>query len=408
MKTNKEPMMVRPLFAALTLVFSLVALSSTTWAAEVQWIDDFEKAKATAKAEGKDILLNFTGLEWCPACKMLNNEVVSKKEFAEVTPKKFVMVQLDFPRDPSRLEPATRKAYEALQEKFNAFEFPVLLLIDKQGRPYARTGMFRGATAQGYNQHLADLQAKRILRDKLFADAEKAEGVKKAELLHQAMRPIDSSLLGAHYFEKMQEVVAADPDNKTGVADEYAAMITSERVSRQVGPVYKAINEFAGDNEKMLTLLDEALARPGMLFETRYDLKMNKIQLLAANKDIDAAVKVIDSMLADPKASEQMKLTLGVTKINIYRNNDEIKKALATADKFIAASKGQDAQLFNYHFLKAQTLADYDRDFAGALKAFTEAARYAREDSQEAAVVAQYQARLRAAIQPEQQDSPKK
>ncbi len=392
--------MVRSLLAAFTLTCCTL-LSVVATADEVQWTDDFEKARATAKAEGKDILLNFTGLEWCPACKMLNNDVVSKKEFADVTPKRFVMVQLDFPRDASELPAAKRQAYEALQEKYNAYEFPVLLLLDKQGRPYARTGMFRGATAPVFNKHLGDLQARRILRDKLFADAAKASGFEKAELLHQAMRPLDADLLGPYYFDEMNELVAADPENKTGVKPEYEALITSERVSRQVGPVYDRINAFAGDYGKMIALLDEALARPEMLPESRFDLQFNKVQLLASDGKTTAAVKLIDTMLAGKELSAQMRLTLGVTKIDLLRNADEVEKAVAAADAFIAASAGQKPQLFNYHFLKAQTLADFARDLPGALKAFEEAAKYARKDSQEAAVVAQYQARLRAAMQPE-------
>ncbi|MED5278251.1 MAG: thioredoxin family protein, partial [Verrucomicrobiota bacterium] len=35
------------------------------------WLVDFEKAKAQAAKEGKSILMEFTGSDWCPPCIQL-------------------------------------------------------------------------------------------------------------------------------------------------------------------------------------------------------------------------------------------------------------------------------------------------------------------------------------------------
>ncbi|HIA27437.1 MAG TPA: thioredoxin family protein, partial [Planctomycetes bacterium] len=32
---------------------------------------DFDKAKETARSEGKDLLINFTGSDWCGWCQRL-------------------------------------------------------------------------------------------------------------------------------------------------------------------------------------------------------------------------------------------------------------------------------------------------------------------------------------------------
>ena len=41
----------------------------------VNWFVDYEKAKAKAQKEGKDLLLNFSGSDWCRWCILLDKEV---------------------------------------------------------------------------------------------------------------------------------------------------------------------------------------------------------------------------------------------------------------------------------------------------------------------------------------------
>ena len=50
-------------------------------------------AQAQAKKESKLVLLNFTGSDWCPACKKLDAEVFSKKEFSDYAKKNLVLVR---------------------------------------------------------------------------------------------------------------------------------------------------------------------------------------------------------------------------------------------------------------------------------------------------------------------------
>ena len=45
------------------------------------WLTDFSEAKAKAKEEGKPILIDFTGSNWCGWCIKLKKEVFSKPAF---------------------------------------------------------------------------------------------------------------------------------------------------------------------------------------------------------------------------------------------------------------------------------------------------------------------------------------
>src|SRR5262245_5687193 len=71
-----------PMKAFLSFVAAMI-LTSFAHAAKDGWLDDFEKAKAQAKAENKKILLDFTGSDWCGWCKKLDAEVFSQSEFRD-------------------------------------------------------------------------------------------------------------------------------------------------------------------------------------------------------------------------------------------------------------------------------------------------------------------------------------
>ena len=78
---------------------SVAALVSTAFAkAPAGWQTDVDAAIALAKKEGKSVMLEFTGSDWCPPCIMMKKEVFSKEEFFKAASKNFVLVHLDFPK----------------------------------------------------------------------------------------------------------------------------------------------------------------------------------------------------------------------------------------------------------------------------------------------------------------------
>ena len=86
--------------SALLMILSIVAPKSTLANPidESAWTTDVIAALAAARAEGKDLLLLYTGSDWCPPCIKLEEEVLSKPEFISAAAEKFVLVKLDFPQ----------------------------------------------------------------------------------------------------------------------------------------------------------------------------------------------------------------------------------------------------------------------------------------------------------------------
>jgi len=102
-------------------------------AADVTWLTSVPDAQAQAKKENKLVLLNFTGSDWCAACKQLDSDVFSKKAFADYAQKNLVLVELDYPFD-KKLPGALVKANDALKEKYKIIGYPTLIALKPDGQ----------------------------------------------------------------------------------------------------------------------------------------------------------------------------------------------------------------------------------------------------------------------------------
>jgi thioredoxin-related protein len=137
---------------------SLLALLLTPVAALAAegWLTDLDAAKKQAAAEKKDILIDFTGSDWCGWCIKLDKEVFATDAFK--AQKDFVLVSLDFPR--KKQLPADQKAKnEALAQAWGIQGFPTIILATADGEPYAQTGYQPGGPEK-YLAHLAELRKK--------------------------------------------------------------------------------------------------------------------------------------------------------------------------------------------------------------------------------------------------------
>jgi len=134
-----------------------VALAGGAFAAD-GWLIDFEKAKATAKAEGKYMLVDFSGSDWCGWCIKLDKEVFSKEAFKEYAKENLVLMLADFPRDKSKQSDEVQKQNEKLAEQFGIRGFPTVYILSPEGRPIEKTG-YRAGGPEAYVEHIKELIA---------------------------------------------------------------------------------------------------------------------------------------------------------------------------------------------------------------------------------------------------------
>jgi protein disulfide-isomerase len=117
---------------SLMILFSFVAFGALAVAADGTWLTNYDEALAKAKAEGKVLLVEFHGSDWCPPCIKLNAEVLSKEAFKTFAQDELVLLNVDFPRR-TPLSDEQRSHNEALAEKFGLQGVPMVLLIDGEG-----------------------------------------------------------------------------------------------------------------------------------------------------------------------------------------------------------------------------------------------------------------------------------
>jgi thioredoxin-related protein len=102
------------------------------------WHLEFEEGQAIAKAQGKDLLIDFGGSDWCLPCRRLKNQVLSQQTFIERATGQFLLVDIDLPYV-KPIAADRKKRYEDLQTRYGINSVPTIVLALPDGRPYART-----------------------------------------------------------------------------------------------------------------------------------------------------------------------------------------------------------------------------------------------------------------------------
>ncbi len=134
------------------LVLMFAGCSNSGTSDSLNWKTNLDEALATAKKENKDVLINFTGSDWCQWCKRLSDEVFSKSQFEEFADKNLVLVKIDFPRNIEQSN-ATKFYNQKLANMYGVEGFPTIILLDKNGRGILKTGYIQGGV-ENYIQQL--------------------------------------------------------------------------------------------------------------------------------------------------------------------------------------------------------------------------------------------------------------
>jgi protein disulfide-isomerase len=134
-----------------------VALLQTALADEATWLTDFAKAQAAAKQNKKMVLMDFTGSDWCPPCKLLHKNVLTSKEFVDFAKDNLVLVLVDFPTT-KKLPAEQQKANEKLAQKFKVSAFPTVIVLDSEGKQVSSEVGYEGASAKEFVANLQKLK----------------------------------------------------------------------------------------------------------------------------------------------------------------------------------------------------------------------------------------------------------
>lgn len=143
----KEEDMRKLLF---TIIFGLLISINGYSQKKLTWHTDVNKAVELAIKENKNVMLFFTGSDWCGWCIKLQNEVFKTSDF-EKWSNDVVLVELDFPRRSPQNE-SIRAQNRQLQNMFKVRGYPAVHFVKPEKMPdgkmnlnnLGKTGYVRG------------------------------------------------------------------------------------------------------------------------------------------------------------------------------------------------------------------------------------------------------------------------
>ena len=140
-------------FIFLLSSFTYIAINnSSNKSHSTYWYENLEQAANVAKSQGKCILIDFTGSDWCKWCKKLDGEVLSQSKFIQYAKNNLVLVKIDFPQ--YKMQSQEVKTYnKRLAATFNVKGYPTVVIMNRYQQVVAYTG-YREGGPEKYVQYI--------------------------------------------------------------------------------------------------------------------------------------------------------------------------------------------------------------------------------------------------------------
>ena len=353
---------------------------------ESGWLDNAELALKIARETDKDLLMLFTGSDWCPPCKKLEQEIVGQPAFLEEATKRFVLLVFDFPEQKELLS-RIKQQNQQWAQRFGVSGYPTLFLVDQQERPYAILG-YQEVGVDGFLSLMDEKQQQRVRRDQFFAQAKGVEGGERAKNLDQALSEMDQDLANLYYEDLVEEIVSIDREDKLGLRTKWNAEADAEmrkiiltdivtvsrfeKPERAVAFIDEVLNSVAfepsqrlqiyqiklslyrkmSDQPGMDSVLDEMIGMEELTEVTRERLMVKKALALAGTERREAAMEMLDQALA----KDQGKLHLWLAKGELLESQGRFAEAIKAFDKGIVQARVQPDLLIELIGSKADSL----------------------------------------------------
>lgn len=276
-----------------------------------------EAAMPVAQAEGRDIMLEFTGKEWCPPCIHLRTKILETPEFEAAVGDKYVLVEVVFPRLPAAVAAIPEEQRNA-NEKLLVHHrietgLPTVLLLDEKGFPYAQIAGARRSTAE-YLKELEAAAAVRAARDAAFARAAGLQGMERAAALAEGLNAIPENCRDK-YPAVVNEINAIDSRNTLG----YARVLTRQENFRKQDAELKSIfsrmrgNLQPGQLNHAVELLESYLETPELepeLAQMAWRALGDTYAFQRRYRDVYAAYKKAYEAAPDSRLAPRLKTAL--------------------------------------------------------------------------------------------------
>ncbi len=135
----------------------LVCAQADISKSSVDWLTNYDTAIKKAKKKNTNILMFFTGSDWCAPCKLLKKDLFDTEEFKALA-SEYTLLYVDIPMNKDLISEKQLKHNEEISTKFNKRgSVPLFKIIDAQGKELDKIS---GYGMQGEIQYHIDLLRK--------------------------------------------------------------------------------------------------------------------------------------------------------------------------------------------------------------------------------------------------------
>jgi|GEM_PF-5037007 len=290
--------------ATITAVASILLFSAMAFAEEpVQvWETDLVAAKAKADKDGKDLLVFFLAKNEFES-DVLEKALLSKPNLQTELSKKYILFRFDIAKDKKDIPEAMQKIIIEEAFKIGLYGFPTMTIMDSKGRVYFICRKLEFVTQDQVAEFLEIVkrsEISKLKRDEQFAKADTVKGKDRVMELNNAFFFLQKfgnifdgyGLFG--YDNEIQEIIKADPDNITGLKDDW-----EYRIAIVKGRRLMLNNDTAG----AIAVMDEFLKTHPENKKHRQGIIYNKAQLYSLAGEDEACMKaIVETIEIDPES----------------------------------------------------------------------------------------------------------
>ncbi|MBE6420308.1 MAG: DUF255 domain-containing protein [Akkermansiaceae bacterium] len=185
-------------------------------AAQIEWMSDLDSACQKAREEGKLLLVEFTGSDWCKACILQKKNVLDKPEFAAWVHQHYVPVEVNVPNNPAVVGgEAALKKNKAICDEFDIKIFPSLMIMSPD---MVILGGYHGAESSPAAAMAALKKSQPSVAE--YEAAMKLQGAERAVALYAFYQKQPQEYRAVAY-PLIRLIALADEENVTGIHEVY-------------------------------------------------------------------------------------------------------------------------------------------------------------------------------------------
>ena len=295
------------------------------------WLTDMDAARKEAAEQKKNLMIEFTGSDWCPPCMQLRANVLTKPDFQQEARKNFVLLELDYPRR-KKQSAEVKAANRKLAEQYGVTSFPTIVFADASGKPFG--GFVGGRPREDVMKAMQDaLKNKEALQAAEANVAKASTDEAKVAALMEVLKLAPKDYVDNFYGDVKAEIKKLDKDDKSGLKAADADAVQLKKEQKEVQDYLAGKMTANPTPAEALQVVKSYPNRDKLLPETQQELLMMEFgTFLNSTGDVDGAVLILDKV-AELKPGTEAGQQAPRIKAGILANKDRIKAQIEAAKK---------------------------------------------------------------------------